>query len=188
MSFITQVTISIVLYFIVMVSVKKPNSLYIASFVSTISYVVMYLVLYKSITLLPTIHFLVTGLSLIILFISYYEIVLLERNVRKIKLGLFENAESFPIERSYKLVFKILGLGLLFLSLALISGFAIQSIFTNNLIIKTSFTIIAWFIYLITLIGTKFFNFPIKYATRGLFISMWAVLFAYLANSYLIYN
>ena len=44
----------------------------------------------------------------------YYEIVLLERNVRKIKLGLFENAESFPIERSYKLVFKILGIGLLF--------------------------------------------------------------------------
>jgi ABC-type uncharacterized transport system permease subunit len=188
MNFITQVTISIVLYFIVRMLVKKPNSFYTASFVSTISYIVMYLVLYRSITLLPTLHFLVTGLSLIILFISYYEIVLLERNVRKIKLGLFENAESFSIERSYKLVFKILGVGLLFLSLALISGFAIQSIFTNNLIIKSSFTIIAWFIYLITLIGTKFFNFPIKYATRGLFISMWAVLFAYLANSYLIYN
>ena len=181
MNFITQVTISIVLYFVVRVAVKKPASLYIASLVSIISYVFMYLFLYQSVTLLPTLHFLVTGISLIILFISYYEIVLLERNVRKIKLGLFENAESFPIERSYKLVFKILGIGLLFLSLALISGFAIQSIFTNNLIIKTSFTIIAWFIYLITLIGTKFFNFPIKYATRGLFISMWAVLFAYLS-------
>jgi len=188
MNFITQVTISIVLYFIVRVALKKPASLFVASLVSIISYIFMYLFLYQSITLLPTLHFLVTGISLIILFISYYEIVLLERNVRKIKLGLFENAESFPIERSYKLVFKILGIGLLFLSLALISGFAIQSIFTNNLIIKTSFTIIAWFIYLITLIGTKFFNFPIKYATRGLFISMWAVLFAYLANSYLIYN
>ena len=188
MNFITQVTISIVLYFIVRVAVKKPTSFYIASLVSIISYVFMYLFIYQSITLLPTLHFLVTGISLIILFISYYEIVLLERNVRKIKLGLFENAESFSIERSYKLVFKILGIGLLFLSLALISGFSIQSIFTNNLIIKTSFTIIAWFIYLITLIGTKFFNFPIKYATRGLFISMWAVLFAYLANSYLIYN
>ena len=188
MNFITQVTISIVLYFIVRVAVKRPASLYVASLVSIISYVFMYLFLYQSITLLPTLHFLVTGISLIVLFISYYEIVLLERNVKKIKLGLFENAESFPIERSYKLVFKILGIGLLFLSLALISGFAIQSIFTNNLIIKTSFTIIAWFIYLITLIGTKFFNFPIKYATRGLFISMWAVLFAYLANSYLIYN
>ena len=188
MNFITQVTISIVLYFIARIAIKKPESLFISSLIATTAYVVMYLFLYQSITLLPTIHFLVTGLSLIVLFISYYEIVLLERNVRKIKLGLFENAESFSIEKSYKLVFKILGVGLFLLSLALISGFAIQSIFTNNLIIKTSFTIIAWFIYLITLIGTKFFNFPIKYATRGLFISMWAVLFAYLANSYLIYN
>src|SRR5210317_180032 len=188
MNFITQVTISVFLYFVVRVLVKKPNSLFIASFVSTISYIVMYLVLYQSITLLPTLHFLVTGLSLIILFISYYEIVLLERNVRKIKLGLFQNAESFPIERSYKLVFKILGVGLFFLSLALLSGFAIQSIFTNNLIIKSVFTVIAWIIYLLTIIGIKFFNYPIKYATRGLFVSMWTVLVAYLANSYLIYN
>ena len=188
MNFITQVTISIVLYFIVRISIKRSSSLYISSLVASLSYIFMYLFLYQSITLLPTIHFLVTGLSLIILFISYYEIVLLERNVRKIKLGLFQNAESFPIERSYKLVFKILGVGLFFLSLALVSGFAIQSIFTNNLIIKTVFTVIAWIIYLLTIIGIKFFNYPIKYATRGLFISMWAVLIAYLANSYLIYN
>ena len=188
MNFITQVTISIVLYFIMRISVKRSSSLYISSLVASLSYILMYLFLYQSITLLPTIHFLVTGLSLIILFISYYEIVLLERNVRKIKLGLFQNAESFPIERSYKLVFKILGVGLFFLSLALLSGFAIQSIFTNNLIIKTVFTVIAWIIYLLTIIGIKFFNYPIKYATRGLFVSMWAVLIAYLANSYLIYN
>ena len=188
MNFITQVTISIVLYFIMRISVKRSSSLYISSLVASLSYILMYLFLYQSITLLPTIHFLVTGLSLIILFISYYEIVLLERNVRKIKLGLFQNSESFPIERSYKLVFKILGVGLFFLSLALVSGFAIQSIFTNNLIIKTVFTFIAWIIYLLTIIGIKFFNYPIKYATRGLFVSMWAVLIAYLANSYLIYN
>ena len=188
MNFITQVTISIVLYFIMRISVKRSSSLYISSLVASLSYILMYLFLYQSITLLPTIHFLVTGLSLIILFISYHEIVLLERNVRKIKLGLFQNAESFPIERSYKLVFKILGVGLFFLSLALVSGFAIQSIFTNNLIIKTVFTVIAWIIYLLTIIGIKFFNYPIKYATRGLFVSMWAVLIAYLANSYLIYN
>ena len=188
MNFITQVTISVVLYFITRISLKRSSSLYISSLVASSSYILMYLFLYQSITLLPTIHFLVTGLSLIILFISYYEIVLLERNVRKIKLGLFQNSESFPIERSYKLVFKILGVGLFFLSLALVSGFAIQSIFTNNLIIKTVFTVIAWIIYLLTIIGIKFFNYPIKYATRGLFVSMWAVLIAYLANSYLIYN
>ena len=92
MNFITQVTISIVLYFIVRTSIKRSSSLYISSLIASISYILMYLFLYQSITLLPTIHFLVTGLSLIILFISYYEIVLLERNVRKIKLGLFENA------------------------------------------------------------------------------------------------
>ena len=96
MNFITQVTISIVLYFIMRISVKRSSSLYISSLVASLSYILMYLFLYQSITLLPTIHFLVTGLSLIILFISYYEIVLLERNVRKIKLGLFQNAESFP--------------------------------------------------------------------------------------------
>tara|TARA_B100000767_G_scaffold267510_1_gene286336 strand:+ start:562 stop:1119 length:558 start_codon:yes stop_codon:yes gene_type:complete len=184
----TLVTISIVIYFILRVLIKKTLSLYVASTISGISYIAMYLATYKSITLIPTIHFLVTGLSLLVLFIAYYEILILEKHVRKIKMGNFEDSDSFSIERSYKLVFKILGVGLIFLSLALISGFAIQSVFTANLVIKTSFTIVAWFIFLITLIGIKFLNFPIKYAIRGLFISMWAVLFAYIANSYLIYN
>ena len=182
MSFITQVTISIVIYFILIVSLKRPSSLYIASFISGFSYIGMYLLAYKNITLIPTIHFLVTGLSLLVLFIAYYEILSLERNVRKIKKGEFGDAETFPIERSYKLVSKILGVGLLFLTFALISGFAIQSVFTANLIFKTSFTLVAWLIFLITLIGIKFLNFPIKYAIRGLFISMWAVLIAYITN------
>jgi ABC-type uncharacterized transport system permease subunit len=148
----------------------------------------MYLGSYKLISLMPTVHFLITGLSLLVLFIAYYEILILERNVRKIKMGEFSNAESYSIEKNYKLVSKILGIGLIFLSFALLSGFAIQSVFTTNLAIKTSFTLVALLIYLITLIGIKFFSFPIKYAIRGLFISMWAVLFAYIANSYLIYN
>ena len=50
----------------------------------------------------------------------------------------------------------------------------------------TIFTFIAWFIYVITLIGIKFFNFPTKFATRSLFIAMWAVLGAYYMNSYII--
>ena len=188
MSFITQVTISIVLYFIIRVTYRHPNSLIIASIISSLSYIAMYLGSYKVISLMPTVHFLITGLSLLVLFIAYYEILILERNVRKIKMGEFSNAESYSIEKNYKLVSKILGIGLIFLSFALLSGFAIQSVFTTNLAIKTSFTLVALLIYLITLIGIKFFSFPIKYAIRGLFISMWAVLFAYIANSYLIYN
>ena len=178
MNFITQVTISIVIYFLLRISIKRSSSLYIASAIAMLSYITLYLSVFNTITLLPTIHFLVTGLSLIILFIAYYEILILEKNVLKIKKGEFDTLKPFSIERTYKLVFKILGVGLLFLSLALISGFSIQSIFTANLILKTSFTMVAWFIYLITLIGIKYFNFSIKYTVRGLFISMWAVLFA----------
>jgi|TARA_B110000967_G_scaffold170099_1_gene179885 ABC-type uncharacterized transport system permease subunit len=120
------------------------------------------------------------------LFIAYYEILILEKTVLKIKKGEFDESKTFSIERTYKLVFKILGVGLLFLSLALISGLSIQSVFTVNLLMKTSFTVVAWIIYLVTLIGIKFFNFSIKYTVRGLFVSMWAVVFAYIASPYLI--
>ena len=96
------------------------------------------------------------------------------------------NTELFPIEKNYKIVFKLLGIGLTFLSFALISGFSLQSIFTANIVFKAIFTFIAWIIYIITMVGIKFFNFPIKYATRSLFLAMWAVLGAYFMNSYII--
>ena len=186
MSFITQVTISIVVYFIIRFSYKKEKSMYISVFVSAFSYMLLYLFAYEIINILPTIHFMVTGLSLLFLFIAYNEIIILERKVNKIKRGEIINTDSFPIEKGYKIVFSLLGIGMLFLSLALISGLSMQSIFTANLVFKAIFTFIAWLIYLITLIGVKFFNFPIKYATRSLFVAMWAVLIAYYMNSYLI--
>ena len=114
------------------------------------------------------------------------EIIIHERKIKKIKKGEILNADSFPIEKGYKIVFKLLGVGLLFLSLSLVSGLSMQSVFTANIIFKAIFTFIAWLIYVITLIGIKFFNFPTKYATRSLFIAMWAVLAAYYLNSYLV--
>ena len=128
----------------------------------------------------------VTGLSLLFLFIAYNEIIILERKMRKIKNGDFLNAELFPIEKNYKIVFKLLGIGLLFLSSALISGLSLQTVFTTNLILKTVFTFVAWLIFVVTVIGVNYFNFPIKYATRSLFLAMWAVLGAYFMNSYII--
>ena len=74
------------------------------------------------------------------------------------------------------------------LSMALVSGFFMQSVFTSNIIVKISFTIIAWLIYLITFIGIKFFNLTVKRSVRNLFISLLAVLIAYIANFYLVYN
>jgi len=186
MSFISQVTISIVIYYIMRVSLKHEKSLYTASLIAAVSYVVIYLSTYDLINLLPTIHFMVTGLSLLFIFIAYNEIIILERKVRKIKKGELVSLDSFSVEKSYKIVFKLLGLGLIFLSFALISGFSMQSIFTANIVFKSLFTIIAWLIYVITLIGIKYFNFPIKYATRSLFVAMWAVLIAYFMNSFFV--
>ena len=186
MSFITQVTISIVVYFIIRVFWKSEKSLYFSSFLAALSYVVIYLITYEVIDIIATIHFMVTGLSLLFLFIAYNEIIIHERKVRKIKKGETLNIENFPIEKGYKVVFKLLGIGLIFLSLALASGFSMQSVFTANLVFKATFTFIAWFIYLITLIGIKFFNFPTKFATRSLFVAMWAGLGAYYMNSFII--
>ena len=136
MSFITQVTISIVIYFITRISLKGTSSLNIASVVAALSYALMYLYSYDFINILPTIHFMVTGFSLIFIFISYNEIIILERKVRKIKKGELISNEPFSVEKSYKIVFKLLGLGLVFLSLALISGFSMQSVFTANIILS----------------------------------------------------
>ena len=186
MSFITQVTISVVIYFILRVFYKSESSLYISSLISAFSYILIYLFTYDLISILPTIHFMVTGLSLLFLFIAYNEIIILERNILKVKKGELILNNPFPVEKNYKIVFRILGIGLFFLSLGLISGFSIQTVFSANLILKAIFTFVAWFIYVITIFGIKYLNFPMKYATRSLFIAMWAVLGAYYMNSYII--
>ena len=186
MSFITQVTISIVIYFIIRVFWKSEKSLYFSSLLAALSYASIYLITYEVLEIIATIHFIVTGLSLLFLFVAYNEIIIHERKVRRIKKGETLDVENFPIEKGYKVVFKLLGIGLIFLSLALASGFSMQSVFTANIAFKAIFTFIAWFIYVITLIGIKFFNFPTKFATRSLFIAMWAVLGAYYMNSYIV--
>ena len=84
MSFITQVTISIVIYFIIRVLYQQERSLDVSIFVSALLYILIYLLTYEIISILPTIHFMVTGLSLLFIFIAYNEILILERKVRKI--------------------------------------------------------------------------------------------------------
>ncbi len=87
MSFIAQVTISIVIYFIIRFFYQKEKSLYFAGFIAAFSYVLIYLATYEIISIMPTIHFMVTGLSLLFIFIAYNEIIILERKVRKVKKG-----------------------------------------------------------------------------------------------------
>ena len=88
MSFITQVTISVVIYFIIRFFLKKERYLYISGFVSALSYIMIYSLNYEIVSVLPAIHFMVTGLSILFVFIAYSEIIILERKVRKIKKGV----------------------------------------------------------------------------------------------------
>ena len=168
MNFITQVTISVVIYYFIRILYKKESSLFISTSFSAFSYIFVYLYSYEFISIIPTIHFMVTGLSLLFLFIAYNEIIILERQVRKVKRGELLSVGPFSVERNYKIVFKLLEIN------------------TSNLVIKAIFTFIAWLIFVITLLGIKYFNFPIKYATRSLFVAMWAVLAAYYMNSLII--
>ncbi len=187
MSFIVQVTISIVIYFFIRIFSKSERSLYVSVCFSAFAYILIFLSINGlSNTNLNDAHKMVTGLSLFFLFVAYNEIIILERRVRKIKKGQIINNETFPIEKGYKIVFKILGIGLTLLSLVAVSGLSMEFVYSTELIFKAIFTFIAWLIYLVTLIGIKFFNFSTRYATRGLFIAMWAVLAAYYMNSYLV--
>ena len=186
MSFLYLVLISISSFFVVRIGYKSVNSFQVSSLASSILFIVLYFLSYPTFSLL-SLHFIFTGLCLIFLIISYYEILNLEKKIIDLKNGNIQSL-PLPIEKMYKLNFKILGFGLFLLSMALVSGFFMQSVFTSNIIVKISFTLIAWLIYLITFIGIKFFNLTVKRSVRNLFISLLAVLIAYIANFYLVYN
>ena len=85
MSFIAQVTISIVIYFLVRFFYKNEKSLNIAVAIGCLSYILIYLLTYEFISILPTIHFMVTGLSLLFIFVAYNEIIFLERKPHSLK-------------------------------------------------------------------------------------------------------
>tara|TARA_B100001741_G_C16109014_1_gene394607 strand:- start:30 stop:476 length:447 start_codon:yes stop_codon:yes gene_type:complete len=141
---------------------------------------------YEEISLIGNLHLISVGLSILFLFIAYNEIIILEIKVRNLKKGELKESQPFPVEKNYKILNKLLGISLLFLSFVFISGIVNTSKVDANIVFKASFTLIAWLIYVITYIGIKFFNFPIKYAIRSLFVAMIAVLGAYYMNSYII--
>ena len=190
--FLLKITISIVIYYIIRIFYKKERSLYISAIVASSLFVCMYLIeyinlfQYEEISVIGNLHLISVGLSILFLFIAYNEIIILEIKVRNLKKGELIERQPFPVEKNYKILNKLLGVSLLFLSFVFISGLASTSKVDANIVFKASFTLIAWLIYVITYVGIKFFNFPIKYATRSLFVAMIAVLAAYYMNSYLV--
>ncbi|MDA7802739.1 hypothetical protein N8997_02960, partial [Gammaproteobacteria bacterium] len=101
MNFITQVTISIIIYFLLRIFLRDKRSVYIASLSSSFSYIFLYSFTYGIVANISDLHFIVTGLSLIFIFIAFYEMVMLEKNMLNLKNGNFKDQSGFSIEKGY---------------------------------------------------------------------------------------
>ena len=172
-------------YFLMKIFYKRSNYIYVSSVVACAVGFITYFVFYNSQShdFVTSLHFYVTSMAIVFLFISCYEVFLLEWRVNKVKSGEFVGLMPISIEKNYNTTFKLAGLGITFLSLALISGFYITDALSTEIQLKALFTSISWLIYFAILIGIKFFNLRTKYAVRGLVFTLMFLLIAYLGNS-----
>jgi len=132
-------------------------------------------------------HLFITGFSVAVLVITFFETTLLERHITKIKKGeIGSNTKS--VEQEYSEIFELIGIGLLCISLSLLSGIIISSAFSLELIFKGIFTVFALIIYLLTFLGVKFASLKVKYAVRGIMLSFAMVILAYSVNSIFVTN
>ena len=176
---------SSVAYFLTKIFYKRSNYIYVSAVIACLSGLLGYFVIYgySFNDLLMSSHLYVTSMSITFLIIVSYEVFLLEWRVKKLKSGEFLDDMPLSIEKNYKTTFKLVGIGIAFLTLALISGFYITDILTNEIRLKALYTIISWLIYCSILIGIKYFNLKTKYAVRGLVFTLIFILISYMGNS-----
>ena len=178
---------SSIAYFLTKMLYKRSNYIYISTLVACLAGLISYFSIYSD-TLnswIMSLHVYVTAMSITLLIIVSYEVLLLEWRVKRVKSGEFSKDIPFSIEKNYKTNFKLSGIGIMFLSLALISGFYITDIVSTEIQLKALYTSISWLIYCSILIGTRYFNLKTKYAVRGLIFTLMFLLIAYMGNSYI---
>ena len=156
-------------YFLMKILYKRSNYIYVSSAIACLIGLIAYLIFYNSQSndFITSTHFYVTSMSIVFLFITCYEVFLLEWRVNKVKSGEFVGLLPISIDKNYNTTFKLAGLGIAFLSLALLTGFYITDVLTTEIQLKILFTTISWLIYFAILIGIKFFSLRTKYAVRA---------------------
>ena len=127
-------------------------------------------------------HIFFSSLAILVLIMSFLEIILLTRKIRLTKsLNTIRN-DQIPIETRYKTVFWLIGLSLILLSIGLASGFLLDLNNVDYLIIKIVFTILAWITYMTTFIRMRFYNLQIKFIVRYSFLSIIFIMIAFFVN------
>lgn len=119
------------------------------------------------------IHIFYSILAYSVLTISALQAVFLaiqDYQLRHKRLG-FVMRQLPPLQLMESLLFQMIGLGLLFLTLSLISGFVfLQDIFAQHLVHKTALSIAAWWLFAILLWGHW------QYGWRGRIVIRWHLL------------
>ena len=127
-------------------------------------------------------HIFFSSLAILVLLMSFLEIILLTRKIRLTKsLNTIRN-DQIPIETRYKTVFWLIGLSLVLLSIGLASGFLLDLNNVDYLIIKIVFTVLAWITYMTTFIGMRFYSLQTKFIVRYSFLSIIFIMIAFFVN------
>ena len=127
-------------------------------------------------------HIFFSSLAILVLIMSFLEIILLTRKIRLTKsLNTLRN-DQIPIETRYKTVFWLIGLSLILLSIGLASGFLLDLNNVDYLIIKIVFTVLAWITYMTTFVRMRFYNLQTKFLVRYSFLSIIFIMIAFFVN------
>ena len=127
-------------------------------------------------------HIFFSSLAILVLIMSFLEIILLTRKIRLTKsLNTLRN-DQIPIETRYKTVFWLIGLSLVLLSIGLASGFLLDLNNVDYLVIKIIFTVLAWITYMTTFIRMRFYNLQTKFIVRYSFLSIIFIMIAFFVN------
>ena len=127
-------------------------------------------------------HVFFTSLAILVLIMSFLEIILLTRKIRLTKSLTTSKNDNIPIETRYKTVFWLIGLSLVLLSVGLASGFLLDLNNVDYLIVKIVFTILAWITYMTTFIRMSYFNLQTKFIVRYSFLSIIFIMIAFFVN------
>ena len=127
-------------------------------------------------------HIFFSSLAILVLIMSFLEIILLTRKIRLTKSLNTARNDQIPIETRYKTVFWLIGLSLVLLSIGLASGFLLDLNNVDYLIIKIVFTVLAWITYMTTFIRMRFYNLQTKFIVRYSFLSIIFIMIAFFVN------
>ena len=142
----------------------------------------VYALIFAHTNFLYDLHVLATILSVTILIITIFEALLLERHSINLKKGLSESNLRTPIESQFKFLMKVLGIGLIVLVFALITGFLIYSDPDIESRIKILLSCLALAVYISVYIAMKYSKLSAKYALRFLLITFLLIIITYFLN------